>query len=79
MRLSLPRSTFTSIVVLCSLVFGPSAQSQDAPKWIDKDEAQNYTPRHEASFVQAGDKFYLFGGRHGNRTLVFEKTCEKSI
>jgi PKD repeat protein len=37
--------------------------------WFDKDENENYTPRHECSFVQAGDKFYLFGGRENARTL----------
>ncbi|GAB5472887.1 MAG: hypothetical protein Mars2KO_09860 [Maribacter sp.] len=31
--------------------------------WVDKDENENYTARHECSFVQAGDKFYLMGGR----------------
>ncbi|MFS4448772.1 PKD domain-containing protein [Maribacter sp. 2307UL18-2] len=31
--------------------------------WVDKDEDENYTARHECSFVQAGDKFYLMGGR----------------
>ncbi|MEH6407612.1 MAG: putative Ig domain-containing protein, partial [Leeuwenhoekiella sp.] len=31
--------------------------------WTDKNENENYTARHECSFVQAGDKFYLFGGR----------------
>jgi PKD repeat protein len=33
------------------------------PTWISKDENENYTARHENSFVQAGDKFYLMGGR----------------
>lgn len=31
--------------------------------WVDKDENENYTARHECSFVQAGNKFYLMGGR----------------
>lgn len=31
--------------------------------WIDLDEDESYIARHECSFVQAGDKFYLFGGR----------------
>jgi len=38
-------------------------------QWIDKDENENYTGRHECSFVQAGDKFYLFGGREQSQTL----------
>ena len=46
-----------------------ASQAQDPPGWIDMDEAQNYTPRHEASFVQAGDKFYLFGGRENARRI----------
>ena len=37
--------------------------------WIDKDEDESYTGRHECSFVQAGDKFYLFGGRENAQTL----------
>ncbi len=37
--------------------------------WNDKDEAENYTPRHECSFVQAGDKFYLMGGRENATTI----------
>ena len=37
--------------------------------WTDKDENENYTGRHENSFVQAGDKFYLMGGRENSRTV----------
>ncbi|MFW2403988.1 MAG: kelch repeat-containing protein [Gammaproteobacteria bacterium] len=37
--------------------------------WIDKAEDESYTGRHECSFVQAGDKFYLFGGRENAQTL----------
>ncbi len=37
--------------------------------WNDKNENENYTPRHECSFVHAGDKFYLFGGREEAQTL----------
>ncbi|MEN8788311.1 MAG: malectin domain-containing carbohydrate-binding protein, partial [Flavobacteriaceae bacterium] len=37
--------------------------------WTDKNENENYTARHECSFVQAGDKFYLMGGRESARTL----------
>jgi hypothetical protein len=37
--------------------------------WIDKDEDENYTARHECSFVQAGDKFIMFGGRESARKL----------
>ncbi len=38
-------------------------------KWIDKNENENYTARHECSFVQAGDKFYLLGGRENAKTI----------
>jgi hypothetical protein len=37
--------------------------------WIDKAEDESYTARHECSFVQAGDRFYLFGGRENAQTL----------
>jgi N-acetylneuraminic acid mutarotase len=33
------------------------------PSWINLNESENYVPRHECSFVQAGNKFYMFGGR----------------
>lgn len=41
----------------------------DALHWIDKDESEDYTARHECSFCQAGNKFYLFGGRESPETL----------
>ena len=37
--------------------------------WLDKDENEDYTARHENSLVQAGDKFYLLGGRESATTL----------
>ncbi|EAR01118.1 putative secreted protein [Maribacter sp. HTCC2170] len=37
--------------------------------WVDKNENENYTARHENSFVQAGDKFYLMGGRENSRSI----------
>lgn len=37
--------------------------------WINLDEDQDYVARHECSFVQAGDKFYLFGGREMPKRL----------
>ncbi|MRX63704.1 Kelch repeat-containing protein [Maribacter luteus] len=43
--------------------------SQTTDKWIDKNENENYTARHECSFVQAGDSFYLLGGRENAQTL----------
>ena len=41
--------------------------------WNEQNDDENHTARHECSFVQAGDKFYLFGGREGTGTLdVFD-------
>lgn len=40
-----------------------------APVWIDLDEDETYTARHECSFVQAGDEFIVFGGRENAQTL----------
>lgn len=37
--------------------------------WIDKNEDESYTARHECSFVQAGDKFVIFGGRESAQKL----------
>ncbi len=38
-------------------------------QWQDKNENENYTARHECSLVQAGDKFYLMGGRENGKTI----------
>jgi len=40
-----------------------------ATQWIDKEESENYVSRHECSFVQAGDKFIMFGGRESSQQL----------
>ncbi|WP_224484392.1 PKD domain-containing protein [Robertkochia aurantiaca] len=37
--------------------------TDDSQIWFDKNESENYTARSECAFVQAGNKFYLFGGR----------------
>jgi len=37
--------------------------------WMDLNEDESYTARHECSFVQAGNKFYLFGGRENPKQL----------
>lgn len=37
--------------------------------WSDQTDDENFTARHECSFVQAGDKFYLFGGRENSTSL----------
>ena len=44
-------------------------ESLASQNWVDKNEDESYTARHECSFVQAGDKFYLMGGRENSRTL----------
>ncbi len=49
------------------IVFIWNVGSQDF--WNDQTDDENYTARHECSFVQAGDKFYLFGGRENATTL----------
>ncbi len=41
----------------------------DTNSWVDLNEDENYTPRHECSFVQAGDQFILFGGRESAQKL----------
>lgn len=44
-------------------------------EWFNKDEDLNYTPRHECSFVQAGKKFFLMGGRENAKTIdVYDYT-----
>jgi len=44
--------------------------------WTDLDENENYTGRHENSFVQAGNKFYLMGGRENAKTIdVYDYTA----
>lgn len=47
----------------------PSLGPSVGPSWIDMDENENYTARHECSFVQAGTKFYMFGGRESPRKM----------
>lgn len=41
--------------------------------WIDKNENENYTARHECSFVQGGNKFFMFGGReHAQQLDIYD-------
>jgi len=45
--------------------------------WTLVNEDQTYTPRHENSFVQAGDKFYLMGGRENATTIdIYDYTSD---
>ena len=37
--------------------------------WVNITNVTEHTPRHENSFVQAGDKFYLFGGRENAKKV----------
>lgn len=57
-----------SAIVAWIRVSDSSSSSQES-KWIDLRENESYTARHECSFVQAGNKFYLFGGRESPRKL----------
>lgn len=38
-------------------------------QWTDQTDDENYTARHECSFVQAGKHFWLLGGRENATTL----------
>ena len=54
-----------------------NASANNNLDWTDKDENENYTGRHENSFVQAGDKFYLMGGRENSRTIdIYDYTSD---
>lgn len=44
--------------------------------WVDKNENENYTPRHENAFVQAGDKFYLIGGRETADVDIYDYSTD---
>lgn len=63
--MNMPNSFLTCLIAI--LPFGTALQADD--RWIDLDENESYTPRHECSFVQAGNKFILFGGRESAQTL----------
>lgn len=47
-------------------------------EWHLKNENTSYTGRHENSFVQAGDKFYLMGGRESAKTIdIYDYTKDE--
>lgn len=46
-----------------------SAAPPPNDEWTAQTDDENHTARHECSFVQAGDKFYLFGGRENPADL----------
>lgn len=43
--------------------------NEPALSWTDTQEDENYVARHECSFVQAGDRFVMFGGRESAQQL----------
>lgn len=57
------------VLTLCALFLVRSFTQAQTDAWIDKNESQNYQARHECSFVQAGDKFIMFGGREKAQRL----------
>jgi len=54
---------------IVSQAFSWTVTDPNMPVWIDLDEDESYTARHESSAVQAGDKFIVFGGRESSQTL----------
>ena len=58
-------------IIFAFSYFFMSCQTKDtySDVWIDKNENENYTARHECSFVQAGDEFIMFGGREFAKKL----------
>ena len=63
------RKNFSALLRLMTIALGLSTGTVWANTWLDLDESQDYTARHEASFVQAGNRFYLFGGRENPQTV----------
>ncbi|MFL0353857.1 kelch repeat-containing protein [Xanthomarina sp. GH4-25] len=54
---------------LSFIPFGNSVLSQT---WTNKNENENYTARHECSFIQVGDKFLLLGGRESQVVDIYD-------
>ncbi|HET8735547.1 MAG TPA: kelch repeat-containing protein, partial [Pricia sp.] len=70
-----PHKRLACLIVSQIFTFFAYAQDTGFDEWNNKDEAENYTARHECSFVQAGDKFYLMGGRENPKTIdVYDYT-----
>ena len=63
------KTHFAPLLKLSIATLVITAQPVIANTWLDLDEDEGYTPRHESSFVQAGDRFYSFGGRESAQTL----------
>ncbi len=76
--MNLFRSISYGFLLFGVLIFTTCSQKQSEPllsknpvtdQWINLDEDENYTARHECSFVQAGSHFILFGGREKSTQL----------
>ena len=63
------RKTKVAFFKAIACVFVMYAGQLSANTWLNVDEDESYTARHEASFVQAGNHFYLFGGRENPQTV----------
>ncbi|WP_117584379.1 Kelch repeat-containing protein, partial [Neotamlana sedimentorum] len=60
-----------------STAFSWVVNSSNTVTWTDLNENENYTPRHDCSFVQAGDKFYLMGGRESAQDVdIYDYTTD---
>ncbi|WP_299547175.1 kelch repeat-containing protein [Seonamhaeicola sp.] len=68
-RLKIYSFSFLLVLLFSCKSDSQTLDSQIKDRWIDKDEDENYTARHECSFVQAGDKFIMFGGRESAQKL----------
>lgn len=55
------------ILPIITLLFQMLGGQND--KWIDKNENENYTARHECSFVMGGHQFFMFGGRENAQQI----------
>lgn len=54
------------ILLFLFLSFTPKLKGQN---WSIANENENYIARHEFGFVQAGDKFFIFGGRESPKVV----------
>jgi hypothetical protein len=59
----------TAIQIQKNAIPPPPSPTPVPPQWIDLNENEDYTARHECSFVQAGNKMFLFGGRESPRKM----------
>ena len=60
---------FYLIAIFLPLTLFSQTSAAVTERWIDKDENEQYTARHECSFVQAGNRFIMFGGRESAKRL----------